>query len=48
VRASTLAARVILQSLKLAKGSLDRRFAKRVEAFAADLEARQKKPGRIA
>jgi hypothetical protein len=45
--ASTLTARVLLQSAKLAKGSLDRKFAKRIEDFAADIAARQKKPGRV-
>lgn len=37
----TLAARLMLQSLKLGKAGLTRRFRKRLAAFAAEIERRQ-------
>lgn len=42
MRAKTLTARLMLQSLKLAKASLNQRFKKRVADFAEDTEARYK------
>jgi uncharacterized protein YndB with AHSA1/START domain len=36
----TLSARLLVQSLKLAKGGLDKRFRQRMAALARDLEAR--------
>ncbi len=39
-RANTLAARLLLQSIKLAKNNLNRRFRKRVAKLATDLEDR--------
>ncbi|MCE0507056.1 MULTISPECIES: SRPBCC family protein [unclassified Roseivivax] len=41
--AKTLSARLILQSMKLAKGRLDRKFKTRVAQAASDLEARLKR-----
>jgi hypothetical protein len=41
IRPRTLAARVLLQSARLGKGSLDKRFQARVRGFATDLERRQ-------
>ena len=46
VRAATLASRLMLQSLRLAKATLDRRFARRVANFAADIEGRQQRQGK--
>ncbi len=40
MRPKTLAARVVIQSLRLAKASLSRKFKKRVAEFAAELERR--------
>ena len=40
--AKSLSARLVLQSLKLAKGSLSARFKKRVSDFAKDVEARHR------
>lgn len=40
LRPTTLAARVLLQSLKLAKGTLTSRFDGRISAFAQDIEDR--------
>lgn len=40
VRPRTLAARLFIQSLRLAKRQVDRRFAKRVAAICADIENR--------
>ena len=48
LRAATMASRLMLQSLKLAKASLDKRFAKRIGEFAAEIEDRQKRLGRMA
>lgn len=42
MKAKTLTARLMLQSLKLAKASLNQRFKKRVADFAEDIEARYK------
>lgn len=42
----TLPARLALQSLRLAKGNLTRRFKTRVERFARELEARHRRPTR--
>ncbi|RVV97456.1 SRPBCC family protein [Mesobaculum littorinae] len=39
----TFSARLMVQSLKLAKGSLNRRFAKRVEDYAATIEDRYRR-----
>jgi len=36
----TLSARLLVQSLKLAKGGVDKRFRKRIRQLAEDLEAR--------
>ncbi len=44
LKAKTLSARLLLQSLKLAKASLTTRFKKRVADFASDVEGRYK-PG---
>jgi carbon monoxide dehydrogenase subunit G len=41
---TTLPARLMLQSLRLAKGTLTQRFKLRVERFARDLEGRHGKP----
>ena len=41
LRAGTLSARLLLQSLQLAKSSLDRRFARRVADFAARYRERR-------
>jgi len=44
--ASGLATRLLLQSLKLAKGGLTRKFEARVSEFAQDVQARyQRRPG---
>lgn len=40
--AKTLSARLLLQSLKLAKGGLDKRFKTRMASLAGDLEKRLK------
>ncbi|MCR9146200.1 MAG: SRPBCC family protein [Rhodobacteraceae bacterium] len=40
VEPKTLAARLVFQSLKLARGNLNRKFRKRVAEFARDLEDR--------
>lgn len=48
LRATTIPARILLQSAKLAKSSLERRFARRLAEFAADIESRQRKQGRYA
>ncbi len=44
LKAVTLTARLLLQSTRLAKASLDRRFARRVAEFAAEIEDRQRRP----
>ncbi len=44
LRAKSLSARLLLQSLKLAKANLTHRFKKRVAEFASDVEGRYK-PG---
>lgn len=41
----TLSARLLVQSMKLARKSLTRRFRKRVAGFATELENRHKKAG---
>jgi hypothetical protein len=43
LKPATLTARLLIQSLKLAKASLDRRFARRVSDFAAEIESRQQR-----
>lgn len=40
LKASTLSARLLLQSLKLTRGKLERRFSKRISGFARELEDR--------
>ena len=40
---TTMASRLLLQSLKLGKAALDRRFAARIADFAIEIETRQKK-----
>lgn len=40
LRPSTLTARLLVQSLKLAKGKLDRRFDERVAKYGADIAGR--------
>lgn len=42
LEAKTLSARLLLQSMKLARKSLNRRFRKRVAEFATDLENRHR------
>ena len=44
LRASSLSARLLLQSLKLAKSNLTARFKKRVAVYASDIEDRYKGP----
>lgn len=44
MRARTLTARLLLQSLKLAKGKLTKRFKARVLDFAEDIEDRYRNP----
>lgn len=46
VRPKTIAARVILQSLRLAKARLNRRFTDRVGQYCHEIEARYRKSGR--
>jgi len=46
VKAVTMTSRLLLQSAKLAKGSLEKRFAKRVGDFARDIELRHRKAAR--
>lgn len=41
--ASSLSARLLLQSLKLARGSLNKRFADRIEAMAQDMQDRYRR-----
>ncbi|MDA7426510.1 SRPBCC family protein [Thalassococcus lentus] len=41
----TLSARLLVQSLKLAKGGIDKRFRKRIALFAKDLENRLRAQG---
>ena len=41
----TLSARLLVQSLKLAKGGIDKRFRKKMAGFARDLETRLKTTG---
>lgn len=45
VRAKTLTARLLLQSMKLAKGKLTKRFKARVLDFAEEIEDRYRKAG---
>ncbi len=45
LRAKSLSARLLLQSLKLAKANLTHRFKKRVADFGSDVEARYKPGG---
>ncbi len=45
VRAQTLTARLLLQSMKLAKGKLTKRFKVRVLEFAEEIEDRHRKSG---
>ena len=42
VKPMTIAARVVVQSLKLAKGKFQRKLETRVAGFAADIEDRWK------
>ena len=44
VTGTTIGARILLQSVRLTKGSLERKLAARVERFARDLEARHLRP----
>lgn len=46
VKAVTMTSRLLLQSAKLAKSSLEKRFAKRVGDFARDIELRHRKAAR--
>lgn len=41
IKPRTLAARLMLQSLKLARGNVDKRFHKRLAEFARDIEERR-------
>lgn len=45
LRAVTMTSKLLVQSLKLAKASLDKRFARRVADFGSEIEDRQKKTG---
>ncbi|MCR8725959.1 SRPBCC family protein [Frigidibacter sp. ROC022] len=45
LRAVTMSSKLLLQSMKLAKHSLDARFAKRVADFGTEIEGRQTKVG---
>ena len=45
LKPTSLSARLMLQSLKLAKQSLSKRFKKRVAEFAQDIEDRHRKAG---
>ena len=40
LRPQNLSARLLVQSLKLARGSLNRKFDKRMAGFARDIEQR--------
>jgi hypothetical protein len=44
-RPRSLGARLFLQSLRLAKGRVDRRFNSRLEALAGELESRHRRSG---
>jgi uncharacterized protein YndB with AHSA1/START domain len=44
VTGTTMGARILLQSVRLTRGSLERKLAARVERFARDLEARHLRP----
>ena len=46
LRAATMGSKLLLQSMKLTKGSLDKRFARRIADFAAEIAARQHRPGK--
>jgi len=41
----TLTARIMVQSMKLGRGNLNRKFAARVEEYALDVQGRYKRPG---
>lgn len=45
LKPTSLAARLMIQSLKLAKGTLDKRFKERVRDYAADIEGRWRRDG---
>lgn len=47
MKAATLTARLLIQSMKLAKSSLDKRFGKRVTEFAREIESRQQRLARL-
>lgn len=42
VRPQTLSARLLIQSLKLTKGALNRRYQERIAGYASEIEARYK------
>jgi carbon monoxide dehydrogenase subunit G len=48
LRAVTMTSKLFLQSLRLAKGTLDRRFAKRVWEFAREVEDRHQRGAKTA
>lgn len=48
VRPQTLSARLLMQSAKLARNTLNRRYKTRIAHFASDLEERHKKGMRVA
>jgi hypothetical protein len=46
MKAVTMTSKLLLQSMKLAKASLDRKFAKRIGDFAQEIEQRHQKAAR--
>jgi hypothetical protein len=46
LKAVTMTSKLLLQSMKLAKASLDRKFAKRIGDFAQEIEQRHQKAAR--
>ena len=48
LKAVTMTSKLLLQSMRLAKGNLDRRFAKRVHDFAKEVEERHQRGAKSA